>query len=275
MKRFLWLLLSIWRRELKLYVLAGLIGAAVGLLVLAPSYDYINARENEKTPLMSMASAFKLFSSAVTGNVSADNMRLLRFYAEIGAGLGVASLLLYMHMYRHLQQIEYLKHELDKDLPSIIRQGEGPYLEFKSSLRWDVVESRVNRGLETVVLKTLAGFLNSQQGGVLLIGVADNGEILGLKQDFQTLRRQDADGFEQALMTAAAAGLGADVCPFLHVLFHTVEQKQVCRVIISPANRPVFLELNGAPRFFTRTGGGTRDLNVQEALAYASSRWKH
>lgn len=58
--------------------------------------------------------------------------------------------------------------ELDKDLPFIVRQGEGPYLEFKSSLRWDMAETRINRALEGVVLKTLAGFLNSHVGGTLL-----------------------------------------------------------------------------------------------------------
>jgi len=67
-------------------------------------------------------------------------------------------------------------------LPSIVRQGEGPYLEFKSSLRWDMAESRINRALEGVVLKTLAGFLNSHVGGTLLIGVTDNGEIIGLEK---------------------------------------------------------------------------------------------
>jgi len=101
-----------------------------------------------------------------------------------------------------LLNIDYLKSKLDNDLPSIIQQGESSRLEFKSSLRWDMAESRINRVLENVILKTLAGFLNSPVGGTLLISVADNGDIIGLEKDYLTLKKPGQDGFEQSLMTA-------------------------------------------------------------------------
>jgi len=34
------------------------------------------------------------------------------------------------------------------------------------------------------------------EGGSLIIGVADDGEILGLKADYNILRKKDRDGFE-------------------------------------------------------------------------------
>jgi predicted HTH transcriptional regulator len=136
------------------------------------------------------------------------------------------------------------------------------------------VESRINRSLEGVVLKTIAGFLNSHQVGTLLIGVADNGDILGLQNDYQTLKKPNQDGFEQTIMTTIATNLGSDVCQFVHVLFHVIDQKDVCRLIVSPSPRPVFLEQGNAPKFFVRTGGGTRELNIKEALDYIQSRWK-
>ncbi len=209
------------------------------------------------------------------GKSSHDNFVLIIFYAEIGAMLGLLSLVLYKVLHKRLLHIDHLKMELDKDLPSIVRQGEGPYLEFKSSLRWDMVETRINRTLEGVVLKTLAGFLNSHLGGTLLIGVADNGEILGLEKDYQTLKKPGQDGFEQAVMTVISANLGADLCAFVHVLFHVIDNKDVCRLIISPSARPVFLDQGNTPKFFVRTGGATRDLNIQEALDYIRGRWKH
>lgn len=275
MKRLLLLMLSIWRQQLKLYLAAAINGALIGILILAPSYDYINAREQSADPLSSFQYMFQQFSDMVMGRISHNNLMLLMFYAEIGAVIGVVSLLLYKLVHQRFVHIDHLKRELDKDLASIIRLGEGPHLEFKSTLRWDLVESRINRSLEGVVLKTLAGFLNSHIGGTLLIGVADNGEVIGLENDYQTLKRPDQDGFEQALMTAVSANLGADVCSFVHVLFHVVENKHVCRLIVSPASRPVFLEQGNTPKFFVRTGGGTRDLNIKEALDYIAGRWKH
>jgi predicted HTH transcriptional regulator len=116
--------------------------------------------------------------------------------------------------------------------------------------------------------------LNSHIGGTLLIGVTDEGEIIGLEKDYQTLKKPNQDGFEQTLMTAIATNLGTDLCQFVHVLFHVTDNKDVCRLIVSPAPRPVFLELGNAQKFFVRTGGGTRDLNIQEALDYIHGRWK-
>ena len=274
MKRFFLLILLIWQQQIKLYLSAACIGAVIGIFVLAPSYDYINQREQDTDPLSSVQYMFKQVSEMLTGKISHNDFMLIMFYAEIGAMIGLLSLVLYKLLHKRLVHIDYLKNELEKDLPSIIRNGEGPYLEFKSTLRWDLAESRINRALENVVLKTLAGFLNSSVGGTLLIGVADNGELLGLDKDFQTLKRQDQDGFEQTLMTLISANLGADLCAYVHVLFHVIDQKQICRLIVSPANRPVFLDAGNNPKFYVRTGGATRDLNIQEALSYVGERWR-
>lgn len=274
MKRFFLLILSIWRQKLKLYLTVALTGAIIGVFVLAPSYDYIYAREQTADPLSSMEYVLKQVASLFTGRLSHENVVLIMFYAEIGAMLGLLSLVLYKFIHKLLVNIDYLKTELDKDLLSIIQQGEGSYLEFKSSLRWDMVESRINRSLEGVVLKTLAGFLNSHLSGTLLIGVADDGKIIGLDKDYQTLKKPNQDGFEQNLMAAISNNLGTDLCQFVHVLFHVIDNKDVCRLIVSPAPRPVFLDLGNAPKFFVRTGGGTRDLNIKEALDYIHGRWK-
>lgn len=274
MKRLLLLMMLIWRQQLKLYLIAALAGAVIGVLVLAPSYDYINAREQDADALSSIEYMLSQVKDLLMGRISQNNLLLIIFYAEIGAMIGVLSLGLYKVIHHRFMPIERLKSELEKDLPSIIRQGEGPYLEFKSTFRWDLAESRINRALETVVLKTLAGFLNSYVGGTLLIGVADNGEILGLEKDYQTLKRPDQDGFEQALMTAISSNLGADLCSSVHVLFHVIDRKDVCRLIVSPSRRPVFLDQGNSPKFYVRTGGATRDLNIQEALDYVPGRWK-
>ncbi|MDD2760961.1 MAG: ATP-binding protein [Methylomonas sp.] len=273
MKRFLLQLLTIWKQKLKIYVIAAWIGAGMGIFLLAPSYDYISSRERNADPLSSIEFVITQFTEVMTGQSNQNN--LILFYAEIGAILGLLSLGFYQMLHKRLLDLDALKTELDKDLPSIIRQGEGPLLEFKSSLRWDMQEERINRALETVVMKTLAGFFNSAIGGTLLIGIRDDGEILGLEKDYQTLKKPNQDGFEQTLMTAISTNLGADLCPYVHVLFHVVDRKDVCRVIISPSIRPVFLNQGNTPKFFVRTGGGTRDLNIQEALEYVAGRWKN
>ena len=121
------------------------------------------------------------------------------------------------------------------------------------------------------MLKTLAGYMNGN-GGTLLIGVADDGAIVGWR-DYTTLKKPDRDGFEQAVMTAIAAKLGADACRTVQIVFHLLESKDVCRVMVSPAHRPVYVKDGDNPRLYVRTGVSTRELNVQEAINYTSAHW--
>ena len=271
MKRFFLLILSLWKQQLKLYFYAALIGAIIGILVLAPSYDYITAMMDAENSASSIDYITRQIKELLKGNFPPNN--LILFYAEIGAMLGVLSIGLYSLIHRRLMRIELLKKELDKDLSLIIQQGEGPFLEFKSTFRWDMEQSRTNRQLEGAILKSLAGFLNSIHGGTLLIGVADNGEIIGLENDYQTLRKQNQDGFEQAIMTAIAANLGTDLCSNVSILFHVIDNKDICRLIVSPSARPVFINQGNSPKLYVRTGGASRELNIQEALEFAPTRW--
>src|SRR5207302_6006398 len=51
----------------------------------------------------------------------------------------------------------------------LLERGEGPNLEFKSTLEWDLRESCPNPVLRQSSLKTIAAFLNSRFGGTLII----------------------------------------------------------------------------------------------------------
>ena len=271
MKRFFLLILSLWKQQLKIYFVAALIGAIIGVLVLAPIYDYVDSQKQADTIASSIDFMWGQIKELLKGNIPRNS--LIPFYAEIGAMLGLLTLGIYSFLHKRLHQINLLKAELDRDMPSIIRQGEGPLLEFKSTFRWDMEQSRTNRLLEGVVLKSLAGFLNSHHGGTLLIGVADNGEIIGLENDYQTLKKPNQDGFEQVIMSAIAANFGADLCSHVSILFHVIDDKTICRLIVSPSARPVFLNQGNNPKLYIRTGGATRDLNIQEALEFAPIRW--
>jgi predicted HTH transcriptional regulator len=72
------------------------------------------------------------------------------------------------------------------DVEALVARGEDENLEFKSSARWDYREGQANKTLEVVIVKTIAGFLNGN-GGILVIGVNDDGEVLGLEPDYKTL----------------------------------------------------------------------------------------
>ena len=161
----------------------------------------------------------------------------------------------------------------EQHVRELIAAGESDTLEFKSSLRWDRREDRVNKALEGVVVKTLAGFLNAV-GGTLLIGVDDAGAPVGLAADYGTLKKQDRDGFELHLQNVFARDLGeAASASFLNVNFHEIDGRDICQITVEPSDFPIYVEHQKEAVFYLRVGPGTRALPVKEAVKYVGQRW--
>lgn len=257
------------RTRLRSFAVAVVLGIVVGVCVLLPVNEFVYYSEFQATGRPAVSFALNQLSQAVRGNLAAKT----GFYAMVGVALSLGGAAIYASMARRSDKIRQLSAALEGDVRQQIANGESATLEFKSTFRWDLREGRVNRGLETVVLKTLAGYMNGQ-GGTLLIGVADDGSIVGLQHDYSVLKKQDRDGFEQVLMSSVATRLGADACQCVQAVFHSVEGKDVCRTIVSQAHRPVYLRDGEVPKLYVRTGVSTRELNVQEAIDYTVTRWK-
>jgi len=150
--------------------------------------------------------------------------------------------------------------------------GENAALEYKSTMRWDLMTQEVNKALEKTISKTVAGFLNSE-GGTLLIGVADDSTVLGIDYDLQTLPRQDKDGYEQKLRQILTDSLGAEFSQYQHVTFDDTMAKTVCIVRAEPCPQPVYLEDRGSTEFYVRVGNTSRPLDMQAAHDYISMHW--
>jgi hypothetical protein len=270
MKRYIALMIRRLKLQATLYLSAAVIGAIVGVLVFYPLYDFVYYHDHG----VENTSAFNYITGRFIDSLGGNTPTKTWFIAKVGIVFGLVLAWIYRRLHKKLSQIEQLTEELHRELIPTIQRGEGSLLEFKSSFRWDFQQACTNKNIELAVIKTIAGFMNSDSGGTLLIGVDDTGEILGLEQDFKTLRKKDTDGYEQLLMTTIASTLGAKYCQYLHVMFHMVESKYVCRIIITPSSLPVFYNQKKEAKFYLRTGGGTRDLNIQEATDYISQRWQ-
>ena len=262
MKRFFKIAVSIWPFAL----VAGIL---MGLFVLRPINDFVAFYEHE----VQADSATRYVMSELASGLHGKKPAKSAFYALAGGIIGLFSATFYIGINDRNRRIKRLTAELAKDVEALIAQGESQYVEFKSSFRWDFKENRINKSLESPVLKTLAGFLNAS-GGTLLIGVDDNCSIVGLEKDYQTLRKKNRDGFEQVIIAAVATKLGGDLAPFVQVVFHCVSTHEICRIIVSPAPRPVYLDIDGSPKFFLRSGATTRDLNVREGIEWITTRWR-
>jgi len=132
---------------------------------------------------------------------------------------------------------------------------EDAHLEYKSTLRWDIHGESAKTGIpEKGVIKTIAGFLNSEHGGTLLIGVADDGSIYGLEADYATFskrgQRGDHDLFGQHLQNLLVGRLGDAAASLVGWEFHTIDGDDICRVSVEPADFPVYQGTGDDDRIF-------------------------
>jgi ATP-dependent Lon protease len=164
------------------------------------------------------------------------------------------------------------------DLASIedlIALGEGPRVEFKLTARVNVTTGQRDKILELMVIKTIAGFMNAL-GGTLLIGVADDGKIVGIEKDIKTLgSKQSRDGFALWLTGLLDSMLGPTATSNVTVTFDESAGQLVCRVDVQRGAKPTFVRGGkGEADLYVRLNNGTRLLNTADALEYTSSHWR-
>lgn len=163
-------------------------------------------------------------------------------------------------------------------LEDIIAEGESDVLEFKSSLRWDLVQGIVNKKLEEVIVKTAAAFANSQ-GGTLLIGVDDNGQLLGLEHDYTSLGNADRDKFELHLRNLLNQQFGPSfVSNRITIKFHTIDDKDVCSLETFPANEPLIITIKdkagqSIEKLYARSGNSSQEIPMSQMNSYIKDRF--
>ena len=161
---------------------------------------------------------------------------------------------------------------------------ESATLEYKASLRTKAGSGEVYKPLETASLKTIAGFSNGRDGGTLLIGVADDGNVCGLATDYASLHKagkDDRDLFQLHLTNIVTAAMGGAITARLSVQFHTIDGADVCRVHVPPSPVPVEAEVTVSVKdqlikktaFYVRSGNSTRELGDAERAKYILGRW--
>ena len=166
-------------------------------------------------------------------------------------------------------------------IKEILTDEESRYLEFKSSLRYDYRQEKTNPELEKVIMKTIAAFGNTD-GGILIIGVDDDKNILGLEKDFQTLKKSDADYYEVHLRNIMHKLMGVKyVSKYIRTQFEQVEDgKWVCKIKVIPAKEPLYLKYknkNGQldEKFYVRSGNSSHEIeSIAEINDYINSKFK-
>jgi len=206
-----------------------------------------------------------------TGSISES----LKWFGLFLITLGLILLLIRKRFFYRSNRIEI------PEVKELLNEDENRYLEFKSSMRWDYRQEKTNPELEKVILKTLAAFGNTD-GGILLIGVDDDKNILGLEKDFNSLKRNNPDYFEVHLRNILHNLMGVKyVSRYIRMQFEICkDQKVICKIKVIAADEPLYLKYknkNGQveEKFYVRSGNSSQEIkSIAEINDYINSRFK-
>jgi hypothetical protein len=166
----------------------------------------------------------------------------------------------------------YDQSPLDPFLKALIAQGESQHVEFKETACRDILTGKRDQLVVNQILKTVAGFMNSEEGGTLLIGVADSGEIVGINDDYSVAnpQKRNWDGYNLWLEDVLTSKLEIEN-PFHFYGFtrYSALGKDICSIYVQPTSRPVYVN----KRLYLRTGNKTRELRGPDLVDYVAKRW--
>lgn len=162
-------------------------------------------------------------------------------------------------------------------IADLIATGESQIVEFKSSARWNVHSGVQDKKMEHVITKTVCAFFNAE-GGTLLIGVDDDGQAVGLEDDFRTLgRKGNRDGYELFLRQLLDNTLSLQTVGVVRIRFDTLHGRDVCVVSVAASGRPVFAKLvegsQSPSEFWVRIGNASKQLHGDDMVEYQSQHW--
>jgi predicted HTH transcriptional regulator len=120
---------------------------------------------------------------------------------------------------------------------------------------------------EDSVLREIAAFLNTD-GGTLLIGVRDDGQIVGIAPDLAYVNRNNEDGFEQKLRQLMETRFSATPHGSVQIGFEPSPEGVVCRVEVAPALGVTYFR----NEVYVRDGNRTVALGGRELVEWTQRR---
>jgi len=157
--------------------------------------------------------------------------------------------------------------DFEERVLALIHTGESPTLEFKSTMRTNLRTGKPGKEIELAWLKGVVGFLNTD-GGVLLIGVDDEGEVIGIDAD----RFENDDKCLLHFKNLVNQHIGAEFSKYIQAEVRPVNDKTIVAVSCHKAREPVFLMIGKNEEFHIRSGPSSMKLTPRQMLQYLSLR---
>jgi transcriptional regulator with XRE-family HTH domain len=165
----------------------------------------------------------------------------------------------------------------ENSIENIIKHGENKMVEFKSSLRFCLKNKKAEKHIEFSTIKNIAAFLNSN-GGCILIGVEDNGNIIGLDNtDFLTFKEQNkVDAFLKHFDNLISKYFGNDYNSYIEVEIKKIKTQLVAKIEVkSNIDKPTIIRNSEDDKdeFYIRRNASAIKLSMEEFFKYCKVKW--
>lgn len=147
---------------------------------------------------------------------------------------------------------------------------ESQNLELKSSFSWDIEKEESSDFIKNIIVKAVASLLNTE-GGTLLIGVDDDGNIVGIENDLLIFNTPSNDKYSRNIIEYLEKCLGVQAISNIFLDFEIMEGKTIVRLDINKSDIPIFANFSKAkddPKFYIRAGASTRELKGRDLIDY-------
>ena len=199
------------------------------------------------------------------------NQRWRWWFAAAVTILLAAVLLAYRLVAKYSYQLRDLPRqhlgEGDSELQALITAGESATLEFKSTLRTNLKTGKTGKEIELAWLKAVVAFMNSD-GGILLVGVADDGEILGIGPD----NFDNEDRVRLHFKSLISHHIGPEFARFINLKVRLVDEKMVLIIECERVRKPVFLQIGKSEEFLVRSGPSSMKMTMSQMVHYLEDR---
>ncbi len=174
----------------------------------------------------------------------------------------------YSRQIRDMPKVTIDRDRYGEDLQSLIHRGENMHLEFKSTMRMNLRSGKPGKEIELAWLKGVAAFLNTE-GGIVILGVEDDGNLLGLAADVF----ENEDRCRLHFKNLFNQHLGPQFSKYVRFETYTLDGRLLAAVECERAEEPVFLVHNQGESFYIRSGPSNMELSISQALSYLRRRF--
>ena len=173
----------------------------------------------------------------------------------------------FVRKYKELPLTRMARRNTAQEILQIIKSGEGKNVEFKSTMRMTLKSGKAGKEIEQAWLKAIGAFLNTD-GGILLNGVDDSGNIDGIEAD----EFANDDKCRLHFKNLIKQHIGLEFSDYINMEIHVVQGRKVVIVEVDQAAQPAFLNFKDDEEFYIRSGPSSVKLPVSKVISYLQQR---